>query len=47
MGYIGEVIQNVELVPFDGEAIKEADLVRTNAVEEETVTVNEQELVEA
>lgn len=49
MGYIGNVVQNVELVPFDGEAIKEDELVRTPvAIEEEGVTVvDERELIKA
>lgn len=48
IGHIGNVIQNVELVPFEGDALKEADLVRQPVLEEEDVDVAaERELVKA
>lgn len=35
LGHIGNIVQNVELVPFEGDAIKEDDLVREPVVVEE------------
>lgn len=45
MGYIGNVVQSVELVPFEGEAIKESEIVRETVTAE--VEVEQRELIEA